>query len=98
MIISDIKHLKITPDDNVVVLLEKAGNGEIILLDGEEIKIKDDVEFGHKIAIKNLDKMSEVIKYGEVIGYAQEDISKGEWIHNHNIFSTKGRDEDGDFE
>jgi len=91
MKISNINHLKITPDDNVVVLLEKARKGEIIELEGEKIKIKNDIQFGHKIAIESLNKKDEVIKYGEIIGYAKEKISKGEWVHNHNIYSPKGR-------
>jgi len=32
-----------------------------------------------------------VIKYGEEIGCAIQDIEKGYWIHVHNLQSNRGR-------
>ena len=40
---------------------------------------------GHKIALENIKKGENVIKYGYPIGHATEDISAGDHVHTHNI-------------
>ncbi|MGN0149432.1 MAG: UxaA family hydrolase [Clostridia bacterium] len=60
----------------------------------KEIKInkKDNVAVqlegelnGHKVALRDIKKGENVIKYGYPIGHALEDIKAGEHIHTHNI-------------
>lgn len=55
------------------------------------IKLVDDIPFGHKFAIMPINEGKEVVKYGETIGRATEDITPGEWVHTHNCESTRGR-------
>ena len=50
--------------------------------------MKQAIAFGHKIAIDDIKKGDDVIKYGESIGIAKEDISQGEWVHTHNVEET----------
>jgi len=40
---------------------------------------------GHKYARKPIKKGEAVIKYGNPIGYATENIRSGEWVHTHNL-------------
>lgn len=40
---------------------------------------------GHKIALKNIAKEENIIKYGFVIGHATTDIPAGSWVHTHNM-------------
>lgn len=40
---------------------------------------------GHKIALADIKKGENVIKYGYPIGHATEDIKAGEHVHTHNI-------------
>ena len=42
---------------------------------------------GHKFALCDIKAGEYVIKYGEVVGRATEDIKKGEWVHSHNLHS-----------
>ncbi|MDI5823550.1 SAF domain-containing protein, partial [Salmonella enterica subsp. enterica serovar Kentucky] len=35
---------------------------------------------GHKVALTNIPAHGEIIRYGEVIGYAVRDIPRGSWI------------------
>ena len=42
---------------------------------------------GHKYALRAINKGDVVIKYGEIIGRATQDIAKGEWVHTHNVRS-----------
>ena len=48
-----------------------------VMLDGELS--------GHKIALNDIKKGENIIKYGYPIGHATEDIKKGDHVHTHNI-------------
>ncbi|MBQ8967428.1 altronate dehydratase family protein [Ruminococcus sp.] len=75
------KTIKINPDDLVAVALAPLKKGE----SAEGVTLKEDIEKGHKFALKPIAKGSKVIKYGEVIGIAKADIAVGEHIHIHNM-------------
>ena len=77
--------VKINKDDDVVVLLEDGVKGKIIDVDGEQITLLEDIPKGHKVAIKEIKKDNDVLKYGYSIGKAKEDIKVGQWIHSHNM-------------
>ena len=48
---------------------------------------------GHKIARQAMPKGTPVVKYGQVIGYATEDIAEGAHVHSHNCaFGEHARD------
>lgn len=40
---------------------------------------------GHKVAVKTMKAGAPVIKYGQVIGFANRDIVVGEHVHTHNM-------------
>jgi len=50
-------------------------------LDNVEINLED----GHKYALCDIKKGENIIKYGNPIGHAAENIKKGEHIHSHNL-------------
>lgn len=80
-----MKYIKIHPLDNVAVALEDIKAGGEIEIDGISVKALEDVARGHKIALVPIDKESAVIKYGNRIGLAKEDIRAGNWVHTHNV-------------
>ncbi len=43
------------------------------------------LENGHKYAIRDIKKGENIIKYGNPIGHATEDIKKGDHVHSHNV-------------
>lgn len=63
-------------------------------MDTVRINEKDNVcvnlETGHKIALYDIDKGADIIKYGYPIGYATEDIAKGDSVHSHNMKTKLG--------
>ena len=61
------KTVIINEKDNVGVTLTGEGN----------------IPAGHKFALKDIKKGDYVIKYGEIIGRAKEDIKKGEWYEKY---------------
>lgn len=52
-----------------------------------EIKAKEDITFGNKIALFNKKIGDKVIKYGENIGEVTKDFKVGELVHVHNVKS-----------
>ena len=76
--------IKINECDNVIIALRDYKKDEVIDLEDKKITLLEDINRGHKIAIKNINKGDNVIKYGLPIGYALEDIKVGSWIHTHN--------------
>ena len=48
---------------------------------------KGNIPAGHKFALRDIAKGELVIKYGEVIGRATENVRAGEWVHTHNLKS-----------
>ena len=46
---------------------------------------REGIPAGHKIALRDIAAGEKVIKYGNPIGIAQEDIKAGQWVHSHNL-------------
>ena len=79
------RFLQIHPEDNVVVCLQEMKKGDsIVLSDGRNVDVTEDVPAGHKLAIKNIANGENVVKYGYAIGHATEDIAVGRWVHTHD--------------
>jgi altronate hydrolase len=83
--------LIINPVDNVGVVLEDVSAGDEAAAPGVRVAARENIEFAHKIALRDLDAGEEIIKYGNSIGYAMKDIKQGEWIHIHNMDCERAR-------
>jgi altronate dehydratase len=71
---------------NVIIALTDIEGGEAVILpDESEITALTRIPFSHKVALKDFSMKEDIIKYGEIIGQAGEDIKKGEWVHTHNL-------------
>ena len=80
------------PSDGVAYALEDAQKVDTVqLASGQEIVLLEDIEFAHKICIRDMKAGEPVIKYGEEIGYMLMDVKRGSWIHNHNMGCDRGR-------
>lgn len=81
--------------DNVASALANLKKGETVEVRVGDIsytiKLVSDIPFGHKFALKRINKGEYVIKYGEVIGRAIKDIDVGEHVHVHNVESLRAR-------
>ncbi len=86
-----IFHIK----DNVATALSdlKAGDSVELKIEDKTLvaSLTDSVPFGHKFSIADIESGSPVIKYGEVIGIAMNDIRSGAYVHVHNVASARGR-------
>ena len=85
--------MRINPDDNTATALNDIDAGETISLVSKsgpvgEMAAKQAVPFGHKLAVVDIKKGDKVLKYGEVIGLSTQQISKGDYVHTHNVISA----------
>lgn len=83
-------YLKIHKDDNVAVALTPLKKGSILIIDNQEVTLKEDIPQGHKFALADIPENTSVIKYGAQIGLAKEPIFTGSWIHTHNLKTGLG--------
>lgn len=83
------------PKDNVCTVVEAVAAGAAVgmEIDGavSVITAGDSIPLGHKLAIRPIQKGDIVIKYGEIIGRATQDIAPGRHVHVHNLESCRGR-------
>ncbi len=74
------------PKDNVAVILEESlKKGEEITVGSQKIKLRSNIPFGHKMAIREIPRGRMAIKYGEKIGRAKKDIHVGDRVHVQNL-------------
>jgi len=55
--------------------------------DNGNVVTNQEVPLGHKIALEPMPKGANIIRYGEVICSAKENIKAGDWVHVHNTVS-----------
>lgn len=78
------RYIKISDNDNVIVCLEDVKAGDKV----NNIRALEAITAGHKIAIEDIKKGNNVIKYNVPIGRAKCDIKKGEFVHSHNMVTN----------
>jgi len=79
------KAIKISPSDNVAIAVTTIPMGETVILPNkEELVVNQEIPLGHKIGLAPIAKGAGIIRYGEVICTASQDIRQGDWIHAHN--------------
>lgn len=84
------KAICLNPNDNIVISLHNMPAGNYL----PEFKITIDAPIlsGQKIALKFIKKDEPILKYGTIIGFASDDIYKGQVLTNTNVlFREFGR-------
>lgn len=81
--------------DNVATALRDLQQGESIRVevgdDTVDVTVSQTIRFGHKFALMDIEPGEAIVKYGEVIGLATKNITKGEHTHVHNVEGPRGR-------
>ena len=89
------KILVVKDTDNVATCLATLPAGAQVEFDAGgtnvALQLSDAIEFGHKFAVRGIAAGERVIKYGETIGLASQDIAAGQWVHIHNVESVRAR-------
>ena len=90
----NITAMMIKPDtDNVGVVTAALKKGDIARFQKDdkvvEVTLLNDVPIYHKFCVKAVKKGEPVIKYGEQLGLAGQDIAVGDYVHTHNLISQR---------
>ncbi|MBR4696322.1 MAG: UxaA family hydrolase, partial [Selenomonadaceae bacterium] len=77
--------IRIADQDNVAVALQPVKAGDSLDIGGRKAVAAQDIPQGHKMALTDIPKDANVMKYGFPIGHATKDIRAGAWVHTHNM-------------
>ena len=92
--------LKVNDKDNVATIFAQVKKGEVVEVRDKggashTLAVTANIPYGHKIALAPVQPGDHIFKYGEVIGRASAGIGPGDYVHVHNLESTRAR---GDIE
>ena len=83
---SAVLAIRVHPQDNVaVVAADVSAGGAVRLDDGASLRAVEAIARGNKVALSPIPRGEAVIRYGEEIGTATEDIIAGQHVHTHNL-------------
>lgn len=71
-------YIRIKDSDNVAITVDTIIKGTIVV---EDVLANEDIPQGHKIALNDIPKGNPIIRYGVILGYAINNIKKGDWIN-----------------
>ena len=72
-------YIKVHEDDNVAIVVNDLGlKAGTRFADG--LTLTEHVPQGHKVALCAIPAGGAIVRYGEIIGYAERDIAQGSWI------------------
>ena len=85
-----VNAVRIHPSDNVATVTAPLKRGDCaVYLDPAGIEIstvlENDIPVYHKYALRPISQGEAIVKYGEHIGAASQDISAGQHVHTHNV-------------
>lgn len=74
------RYIKIYESDNVAIVVNDGGLPKGTAFD-DDFFLAEDIPEGHKVALVKLETGDEIVRYGEVIGYATKNIEQGGWVN-----------------
>ncbi len=90
-----VRAIVLNMQDNVATLIDSGGAADTTVeLRGEKqgtVTLKQDIPFGHKVALADMDVGADILKYATVVGETTAAITVGEHVHIHNVDSKRGR-------
>jgi altronate hydrolase len=86
--LSDVA-IQLRPEDNVAIAARNLPPGGELESDGTRFTLIGRIGLGHKLALRNIKKGEPIYKYGQIIGFASEDIPLGSHVHVHNVAADK---------
>ncbi len=79
------KAILLNPADDVMIAKANIPAGTIIEDGGTRVEVRQDIRAGHKIARRPAKSGAPVRRYGQIIGFATQDIAVGDHVHVHNL-------------
>lgn len=79
------KAIVLRAEDDVAVLRERVPAGAVLKYDGRKIRLHQTIQPGHKVALREIPCHGPIRKYGQIVGFASQNILAGEHVHVHNV-------------
>jgi altronate hydrolase len=79
------KAIVLRPEDDVAVAKAEICRGDVLEDEAARITVCQNIRPGHKVARRSRGQGEPVRRYGQVIGFATQDISVGDHVHTHNL-------------
>jgi altronate hydrolase len=73
------------PVDDVAIAKSMLAPGTTLVASAGRVRVRRAVPPGHKVALRAVARGTPVHRYGQVIGFATDDIVPGEHVHGHNL-------------
>ena len=73
------------PEDDVAIAKREIAAGTVLEDAGSRIEVGQDIRPEHKVARRARRCGDEVRRYGQVIGFAMQDIAVGDHVHTQNL-------------
>ena len=86
--------LMLHENDNVATTLADLKAKTVVEVGKEKllkVTLAEDIPYGFKFAVFFIGRGEPIVKYGEVIGRATEDIQQGCLVHVHNVEGQRAR-------
>jgi altronate hydrolase len=77
---SSPRTLRLNPRDNIIVAVDAVDAGVTVA----GVTATTRIMRGHKLAAQTIPKGQAVLKFGQIIGFASEEIAAGGHVHTHN--------------
>jgi len=82
MVMAAPRTLRLHDADNVIIAVDSVSRG-MELAGG--VSARAAIPRGHKVANQPIPAGQPIRKFGQVIGFAKDDIAAGDWVHEHNV-------------
>src|SRR6266851_5423414 len=79
------KAILLKPEDDVAVAKAALSPGTVLEDGADRIEVRQEIKPGHKVARHAVRTGQPVRKYGQVIGFATQDIAVGDHVHTQNL-------------
>src|SRR5262245_16485599 len=77
--------IHLNPADNIAVARVPLSSGTELNVGGVQVRVRDSVPAGHKIALTAIQPGEIIHRYGQAIGRAKQTIEPGSHVHTHNL-------------
>lgn len=77
-------YVQVHPDDNVAIVVNEGGLRAGMKFESGLVLV-DDLPEAHKVALTDIPAGSAIVRYGSTIGFAEQDIAKGSWVHEEKM-------------
>lgn len=78
--------IRLHPEDNVAIAKREISAGTMLEMPtGGPQSMSQSIPVGHKFALRDIASGEPIVRYGYAIGLATSLISRGAWVHSHNL-------------